>query len=208
MNCFKKHLSVIILFALATMVFPLSVLGQQDKSAREILDKMAATYNQGDGMKISFKGTQIGTLWVRENCFVLDCNGVKSWFDGTTQWSYVQENEEVNISSPTPEEIQAVNPYVLVNMYKKGFNYRYVGKKERNGKTGIEVVLLPLHNQDIREIRLNIDANNLPFYIGIDMQNGHFEEFIVTSYEKLDLTASFFQFNARLYPNAEIIDLR
>lgn len=197
----------LMLFVVLSMVF-IGLSAQQEKEAKEILDKVSTTYNQVKGMKISFKGTQTGTLWIKSNCFVLDCGGIKSWFDGTTQWSYIADSEEVNISSPTPEEIQAVNPYTLVNMYKKGFNYSYLGYKTRNGKKGQEVVLFPLHNQDIRKIILDIDSNNLPFYIGIDMQNGHYEEFIVTSNEKMALDISFFQFNQKLYPNAEIIDLR
>lgn len=193
---------------LLALMGALTVNAQLDGKAKEILDKVANTYSQTKGMRVDFKGTQIGTLWVKGDKFVLECGGVKSWFDGKTQWSYVADNEEVNITSPTPEEIQAVNPYALVTMYRTGFDYRFQGVKKRNGKQGTEIALIPEHKQDIRMFILSIGDNNIPYYIGVDMTNGHYEEFIVTQFEEQVLSDEFFRYNERLYPNAEIIDLR
>lgn len=200
-----RHKFYILLIALLSS---LTVAAQHDVAARNVLDKVSASYNECKGMKIAFKGTQIGTLWLKGDCFVLDCGGVKSWFDGKTQWSYVSGNEEVNISSPTPEEIQAVNPYALITMYRKGFSYLYMGMKSRNGKRGHEISLIPDNQQDIRMITLSVGEDNIPFYIGVDMRNGHYEEFVLTGYEKIDLVDEFFHFKSEEYPNAEVIDLR
>ena len=200
-----KHKLYIIMIALAGF---LTVSAQKDNKAREILDQVALTYQNSDGMKITFKGTQKGTLWVKNNCFVLDCGGVKSWFDGETQWSYVKENDEVNISSPTPEELETVNPYALVTMYRNGYNYRYDGYKLRKGKTGQEVSLLAKGQGDVQRIVLNVDTNNIPAYIGIDMKNGHYEELISETFEEVSLSDDFFRFDKNQYPTAEIIDLR
>ena len=195
-------------FLMLALMGVLSVAAQHDSKAKEILDHVSDTYRQSEGMKISFKGTQTGTLWVKGDKFVLECSGVKSWFDGQTQWSYVADNEEVNISSPTPEEIQAVNPYALVNMYRKGFDYRYEGLKLRNGKRGNEIALIPDNKQDIRMFLLSVSESNIPFYIGVDMTNGHYEEFIVSAFEEQKLSDEFFCFDAKQYPGVEIIDLR
>ena len=145
---------------------------------------------------------------MKGDCFVLESGGVKSWFDGTTQWSYVADNEEVSISSPTPEEIQAVNPYTLVTMYRKGFNYRYEGLKLRNNKRGHEITLIPHTQEDVRMITIYVGEDNIPFYIGVDMKNGHYEEFVLSSLEKIALEDRFFRFNPKEYPDAEVIDLR
>lgn len=110
------------------------VFAQKDAKAQAILDKTAAAYQKAEGIAITFGGTQKGTLLLKGSCFYLDCAGVKSWFDGKTQWSYVQQNEEVTISNPTAEEIQSVNPYALITSYKTLFNYRYRGFQTRNGK--------------------------------------------------------------------------
>ena len=197
-----------IYILLVALMGILPIAAQHDTKAKEILDKVSATYHQSIGMRVDFKGTQVGTLWMKGEKFVLDCGGVKSWFDGETQWSYVADNEEVNISTPTPEEIQTVNPYALVSMYQKGFDYRFQGNKTRNGKQGTEILLIPELKQDIRMFILTIGSNNIPFYIGIDMTNGHYEEFNLIKFEEQNLTDDFFRFDAARYPNAEIIDLR
>ena len=195
------------IFILALMGV-LTVEAQRDGKAKEILDQVSKTYRVSDGIRIDFKGTQRGSIWVKGEMFVLECGGVKSWFDGQTQWSYVADNEEVTVSSPTPEEIQTVNPYALVTMYQKGFDYHFLGLKMRNGKRGNEISLVPNVQQDIRMFLLSIGENNVPYYIGVDMTNGHYEEFIVTDFKKETLADDFFRFNEKLYPNTEVIDLR
>lgn len=200
-----KYKIFLIIIALS---YSISGMGQHDPKAKEILDKVASTYTSSKGMLIQFKGTQVGTLWIKDERFVLDCGGVKSWFDGQTQWSYVKDNEEVTITTPTPEEIQVVNPYVLITMYQKGFNYRFGGKKTIRGIQGDEISLIPDNQQDIRKIILLIGKNFVPTYIGVDMQNGHYEEFIISNVENTELQDTFFQFEEKKYPEAEIIDLR
>ena len=201
----RKHKCYTLLL---TLMCVLNLFAQHDNKAKEILDQVATTYKMSTGMRIDFKGTQIGTLWVKGEKFVLECGGIKSWFDGETQWSYVAENEEVNVSSPTPEEIQAINPYALVTMHRKGFDYRYKGSKLRNGKLGNEIVLIPENKQDISMFILSVSEENLPFYIGVDMTNGHYEEFVVTQFVEKSFSDDFFRFDPKQYPNAELIDLR
>lgn len=200
-----KHKFYIIMLAL---MVALTVAAQHDGKAKQILDQVANTYDQSNGMKIEFKGTQRGTIWMKGQKFVLECSGVKSWFNGETQWSYVEENQEVNVSTPTPEEIQSINPYTLVTMYRQGFDYRYQGLQIRNGKRGNEITLIPNNTQDIRMFLLSIGEDSVPFYVGVDMTNGHYEEFIVTKYEKMTLNDDFFNFDEKAYPNVEVIDLR
>ena len=185
------------------------VFAQKDAKAQAILDKTAAAYQKAEGIAITFGGTQKGTLLLKGSCFYLDCAGVKSWFDGKTQWSYVQQNEEVTISNPTAEEIQSVNPYALITSYKTLFNYRYKGAQTRNGRKGQEIVLTPRQKGDIQSITFTVSADYEPIYIGVKLSNGKTQEFNITSYQThRNLSSSIFHFDAKKYPNAEIIDMR
>ena len=192
--------------------FLLTCLGgfaQHDAKARAILDKMATSYQQAGAVSIRFGGIQDGTLKVKGNKFYLNCGGIETWFDGTTQWSYVKQNDEVNVSEPSPEEVQSVNPYALVNSYKQGFNYRYAGTKSHKGKQGEEVILTPETEQDVKSITINVSSASQPQYICITLQNGEKQEFYVQSYQtKQNLNDSAFRFDRSKYPDAEIIDLR
>lgn len=185
-------------------------VAQQDTKAESILNQMADSYRKAGGISLTFGGTQQGKLLLKGNKFCLESGGIKTWFDGKTQWSYVEQNEEVNVSSPTPEEIQSVNPYALLVSFKKGFNYRYVGEKIRQGKRGHEIILTPkTTSQDIKSITLNVEENSSPVYIAIQPQNGEKQEFKISSYRTgVNLPDAVFRFDKSKYPEAEIIDLR
>ena len=192
----KKIFLLVLLMGVALC----QAVAQQDAKAESILSKMADSYRKAGGISLTFGGTQQGKLLLK---------GIKTWFDGKTQWSYVEQNEEVNVSSPTPEEIQSVNPYALLTAYKKGFNYRYVGEKTRQGKRGHEIILTPKTSQDIKSITLNVKENSSPVYIAIQLQNGEKQEFQISSYRTgVNLPDAVFRFDKSKYPGAEIIDLR
>lgn len=191
------------------LMLTLSLSAQQDTKAKNILDKTVEKYNQSKGISVIFGGSQSGKLLLKGEKFQLTTQDVTTWFDGQTQWSYLKQNEEVNISTPTPEELRAINPYAWLSLYKQGFNYRYSGVKTREGKQGHEIVLTPQTKQDIQSITLLIDSDYEPIYIGILPTEGQMQEFIVHNYRtQLNLNDNAFRFDKSRYPNAEIIDMR
>ncbi len=198
-----RYLTIISLLLAALQCF-----GQKDAKAREILDAMAAEYDKANGTEIVFDGSVKGTIALKGNKFVLDCEGIKSWFDGETLWSYVVSNEEVNVSSPTAEEIQSINPYAMIGMYRKGFNYSYAGTKSRNGMMCKDIVLKPEKKHDIKEITISVNNKMQPVYVKLENNAGDAQEFTVKEYRTLNLADSFFKFDRKKYPDAEVIDLR
>lgn len=201
-----KRIYITILFTLATIC---TVFGQQDIKAKSILDKAASVYHQANGIRLDFEGSQKGCLLLKESCFYLNCAGVRSWFDGKTQWSYVEDTEEVTISTPTEEEIQSINPYSLITSYEKAFHYRYAGVNKRNRKQVQEIVLTPKNHGEIQSITLSISTTYEPVYIGILLTNGSRQEFNIISYQThQNLDISDFRFDTKKYPDADIIDMR
>lgn len=191
------------------LMLTLSLSAQQDTKAKNILDKTVEKYNQSKGISVIFGGSQSGKILLKGEKFQLTTQDVTTWFDGQTQWSYLKQNEEVNISTPTPEELRAINPYAWLSLYKQGFNYRYSGVKTREGKQGHEIVLTPQTKQDIQSITLLIGSDYEPIYIGILPTEGQMQEFIVHNYRtQLNLNDNAFRFDKSKYPNAEIIDMR
>ena len=173
----RTYLLVLILF------LSVSLSAQKDKQAREILDKTTNALQQAGGIRATFGGTGNGTLLLKGNQFYLNSGGIQSWFDGKTQWSYLESSEEVNVSNPTPEELQTINPYALLSIYKNGYNYKYAGTKSRNGKQGFEVILTPENKQDITSITLFVSQTYQPLYIKVEQNNKSANEIIVTSYQ-------------------------
>ena len=182
------------------LMLTLSLSAQQDTKAKNILDKTVEKYNQSKGISVIFGGSQSGKLLLKGEKFQLTTQDVTTWFDGQTQWSYLKQNEEVNISTPTPEELRAINPYAWLSLYKQGFNYRYSGVKTREGKQGHEIVLTPQTKQDIQSITLLIGSDYEPIYIGILPTEGQMQEFIVHNYRtQLNLNDNAFRFDKSKY---------
>ena len=174
-----------------------------------ILHKPANALQQAGGIRAAFGGTGNGTLLLKGNRFYLNSGGIQSWFDGTTQWSYLESSEEVNVSNPPPEELQTINPYALLSIYKSGYNYKYTGIKSRNGQQGFEVILTPENKQDITSITLFVSQTYQPLYIKVEQSNKSANEIIVTSYQtNQPLDNATFKFDKKKFPNAEVIDLR
>ena len=96
------------------------------QTAKEVLDKAAAAVSNKSGITASFtlKGGQMndkGTINIKGKKFQIMTPDVIIWFDGKTQWSYIRKNDEVNMSNPNESQLQALNPYNFIYMYKKGY---------------------------------------------------------------------------------------
>lgn len=197
------------IYFIILLLVPLCIFAQKDTKARQILDRTASALQQAGGIRATFEGSNNGTLLMKGEKFFLDCAGISSWFDGKTQWSYVSDNEEVTVSIPTPEELQGINPYALIQSYKNGYNYQYKGKHTQNGIIGHEVKLIPEHEQSLKSITLFVTEKYLPIYIKVEQDNGMADEIIITSCQtNQKLNDNVFVFDKKKYPNAEIIDMR
>ncbi len=202
----KKY---IITFLISLSILP--CFAQKDAQAKNILDQTSAAFAKAGGIKATFTikagGEQTkGVLQLKNNKFLLNTNDATTWFDGKTQWSYLKHSDEVNISLPSNEELQSMNPYALLNIYKKGFNYKYNGTVGNNYK----ITLTPENKKQAFSciVLLISKSNYQPQHITLEQQNNK-SEITVTSYQtKQSYPNSLFQFNKKKYPNAEIIDLR
>jgi outer membrane lipoprotein-sorting protein len=190
-------------------LLPYCISAQTDAKAAEVLDKVLEDLSDGNGIRADFEGSETGFLLLKGEKFYLNNGNVQSWYDGKTQWSYVADTEEVNISHPTLEELQGINPYLILMRYKTDFNYTYKGSQTRNGVKGHEIVLTPKHSEQSEVIRVFISKTYHPLAMKMEQNGQTLSEINVTSY-KTDqkLEDGMFRFNKSLFPNAEIIDMR
>lgn len=211
------------IFSVLIALLSLPVIAQQQQSqAKAVLDKTAEAFRKAEGVKADFtirsvtdgvvEGRENGTIRLKGDKFVLTTSDVITWFDGKTQWSYVVKNDEVNVSNPTPEELQQINPYSFLYMYQKGFSYKLGTVSTYKGKPVREVILTAKDKkQDLERITLYVTKESYqPLYIGIRLRGGHTSnDIIITDYQTGQKYAdSVFSFDKKQYPHAEVIDLR
>ena len=211
----NKYLYVIVSIVISSF----SVWGQ---NAEAILDKAAAAYESSNGIKASFAAniryekegvaeSFEGTIQMKGDKFVLTTPGMRTWFDGKTQWTYMERTEEVNISNPSGDELQFTNPMMLLNSYKKGFNLSYIGESTAdNGKMADDLLLTSKGKDDIDKIEVQIEkATSLPVRMTVTMKNGLRSVIRISKMQTgQNQTNQLFVFNPGDFPNAVEIDLR
>lgn len=211
----KAKLSIITIF----LVFTTSIIAQNPKN---ILDKASDAYQKAGGVVATFtldsKDTKTqnvysydGTAHMKGDKFKIEIPDAITWFDGATQWVYIKDTDEVNITEPTGEELQSISPSVLFNIYKKGFNLSYKGEKRSAGKTVHEIELTPQKKiGEFTKIVVQIDKlNNIFHKVTLIDKNGLENTLTIKKYQTGNTFADdLFKFSKTEYPSAEIIDLR
>ena len=185
-------------------------VGVQAESAKSILDKAAATVSNPNGVQANFQmiskqyGSTSGSISIKGRKFHASTPQAIIWFDGKTQWTYMKNNDEVNVSNPTEAELQAINPYNFINIYKQGF--KLSSKKVNNS---YEVHLKATDKKrKIQEMYIIVDQQSYrPTHVKM-YQNGKWTVLLISSLKSTSLNDGLFQFNAKDFPQAEIIDLR
>lgn len=208
------------LFCMA-LLWGMIASAQTEQRAKEILDRASSAMMQDSGIRATFlvehsragqSADRVeGSLTLKGSRFILETPGTTTWFNGTTQWTYVDRNEEINISTPTEEELQTVNPCLLIGLYRKGFNYRLEGTVLRRGKSVYRILLTPTDSrQEIRQIELLIEQGSCqPACVRFRSAGGEETTIDILSYRiRQNLSDSSFTPNLQRYSHAEIIDLR
>lgn len=198
-----KRIAIIILTSLLTM----TAFADSAKDARKILDKTAALITKSGGAKASFsisggKVNQAGTIAIKGNKFCATTPAATMWYDGKTQWTYVKANNEVNVATPNAAKQQQMNPYSFLTLYKKGYNLSVSSKGNQN------VVHMKAQGKaNIQEAYVTIDSRGYPVQVRLN-QGGKWMTIAIKDFKPAKLADSYFVFNSKDYPKAEIIDLR
>ena len=195
-----------ICFLITVMLLSVATYAQ---TAKSVLDKAAATVTVKEGVKANFKmtasnGTTSGTLLLKGRKFHATTPVSTIWFDGKTQWTYLKNNDEVNVSNPTEAQLQAINPYNFINLYKKGYN----ATLNKSGKDYIVHLTATDKSKKIQELFVSVNKTNYhPTQVKL-LQGKKWTVFDISDLKRQNIPDSLFQFNSKDFPNAEIIDLR
>lgn len=159
-----------------------------------------------DGMRIS------GKLLIEGKNFIYDTAEMKIWYDGTTQWTMQMGNgyNELYINTPTPEEQQAINPYMLLSGYKDNFTAMDGGEKNLDGKL-VHKVKLKANNENLELTNVNVyilSDGNLASLELIAPDERVYEIEIRSMRNGLTFPKDTFRYEAKNHPADEVIDLR
>ncbi len=189
------------------------------QNAQKVLEATAHRLTQSGDVKAQFKATQFsgttpqteatGTILISGRKFQMATDELTTWFDGQTQWTMLKGSNEVNVAMPDEEEQAAMNPAILVSIYKKGYRSSMTQSTLRGRPTYVVHLTAKTKKAPFTDILVDVDqATYNPLCIRAKKDGDWMRLAILTFQNGLMLPASTFTFPKGDFPSAEVIDLR
>ncbi|MBO7133864.1 MAG: outer membrane lipoprotein carrier protein LolA [Bacteroidales bacterium] len=214
-----KNVITLIICAFAS----LTMLAQGQVPQMETLDQVAAKTEKYIGLKIDFtmyvenlhnakRDSYKGSAIYKSGLYKMDIMGQVVYSDGKTNWTYLKDAEEINITNNSENEAFMTNPQAILKDYKSKFKVNYISDKFEKNRALMEFDFFPkqIDNKKYSKITIRIDKTKKQIfsvrYVGKDGVNYLVE--IDKMLENPTIQDSEVKFNKTLYPDAEIIDMR
>ena len=209
------------LFALIGALIIKTAAAQYDPKALEVLEAMSKKYksissfeanltstlvNESAGVKDEFKGK----ITVKGDKYRLELPEQQVYNNGTTIWTYLPEQKEVNVDNFDPKS-DDLNPSKIFEMYKKGFKYILIGDKSDEGNLCDEIDLVP-EKKDAQYFKIKMliskKDKSVSSWTMFD-RGGNRYKYIITKFTpNIKVEDSFFNFDKKKFPGVREEDLR
>jgi outer membrane lipoprotein-sorting protein len=209
-----------IILAITLVVFSLQGITAQNNAQAEKTITNLLSEAKTSAIKTNFKlvisdkkdpqpMVTTGAFTLKGNKFVLEMDAMKAWFDGKTQWAYVQQNNEISITEPTVKELSETNPMAILSGYKSKCVIRFSTKVKSTQNYCIEMIPT-IKNNEIAKIDVQINKNNGNlFSIKLTNKNGGTSLLLLSNFQKgIAVPDNAFVFNHAKYKGVTINDLR
>ncbi|MDO4195664.1 MAG: LolA-like putative outer membrane lipoprotein chaperone [Prevotellaceae bacterium] len=199
----------IFLFALMS-VLTMGIYAADNMTARKVLDKTAAVVGKKSGALAQFHianaklGNASGTIAIKGNKFNARTADATVWFNGKTQWTYMKNTDEVNVTTPTQAQQTQMNPLTFINMYKSGYK---LSMKTVEGKYEVRMVA-ENKSRSVQEMFIVVNPKTfVPTQVRM-RQKDSWTTINISNFKATPQSDAVFTFNKKDFPSAEIVDLR
>jgi outer membrane lipoprotein-sorting protein len=211
-------------FAIFILLFNyLYVFSQQDPEAKTILDRVAEKNRNCSTIQADFElvvenhrdnktSRSTGSVKIKGNKYYIESMGSKVFFDGKTLWSFMEDLNEVNISSPdTAQDDFMENPVKIFGFYNHNFKYRLVSEVRIDEGWMYEIDLFPNDlNQPYSRFKLlvNRDTDDIYKITAVGKDGIDYCAYIRNAIYNQSLNDEVFIFKPEKHKGIEIIDMR
>lgn len=131
-----------ILFLLVAMLqMPLLAQGGNSE-ADALLDKVVAGIKAAAPVQMDYTYTVYddesqlvqadkGVIFIDNDRYALLMEFMKVWCDGSTQWSYMREINEIYVTEASSDEAQNLSPLYVMEYYREGYEASMADKGDR-----------------------------------------------------------------------------
>ncbi len=205
-------------------LFPFIAFAQEpakDPKAMALLDKATTVFDSKKGIAADFvitlentrddkKESIPGKIWLKGEMFKLSIKDVDTYFDGKTQSVYLKEAQEVTINNPSAEDMQEINPVMLLKSYQKGYKTKFMNTTREGGK---EIDVIDLYPEDLKDphsrITIAIEKESMRLHsVRVQGKDGINTVLVIKKYDYTALPDDIFMFNPYEMKGVEVIDLR
>jgi outer membrane lipoprotein-sorting protein len=196
------------------------LFSQSDTKAKSILDKTSEKTKSYSSITATFeftmqndnaglKETTNGTLILQKEMYKLSFNGVEIYCDGKTQWTFMKDAQEVNITNAGTDD-ESINPATIFTIYEKGYKNTYLGEFTAGQKKTFKIELIPIEPKEFSRLIIEIDQST---YQILDAKMfGKDENIYLIKVNSMSTNntydASAFIFDTKKNPGVEVIDMR
>ena len=194
-------------------------IAQTDAKAKAILDRTVEHIKSYPAVEIVFDLSMInkaedinethhGKAYMKDKMYRIDVMDVVNYFDGEVIYTYMPDQEEVNIKNPEENEDEMLNPSILFDIHNQKFTQKLV--EDKDGKAYIELTPKKEHKQ-ISKIGVWINTKtNTVEKVSSFGKDGNDVVITIKSLKKpeKELDINFFRFDKEAHPEVDIVDLR
>ncbi len=198
-----------------------NTFAQKDPKAKTVLDAVKARYQAISAFKANFVYTMesktagvaesfTGEITIKGGKFYLKLPKQHIITDKQSQWTYIQESNEVNLTNYEPDP-NDITPEKIYTIYESGYDYAYMEEKVEQGKKYHIIDLKPLNkNAQFFKIRLKIvqETNSIKSWELFE-RNANRYLYTINKFSTVDVKDSYFKYNASKYSSKpKVNDLR
>lgn len=196
--------------------------GKNDPKAKVVLDGVSKRFKslksvianfvlKVEGANNSVSDTKKGSVYVKGSKYKVIMDGQEIISDNKTSWTYAKDVNEVTISNVDHSNSSMTPAKIFTNFYDKDFLYRLNGETTEKGKVLQNIELTPTDkSKNFFKVLVDVDKKNQTLArMKVFEKNGNRYTYEITNFTpngavKDDL----FTFDAKKYPNVEVVDLR
>jgi outer membrane lipoprotein-sorting protein len=213
-----------VFFTTTIILLALFTRAQQDPKAKSILDEVSSKTKTFKTISADFSFSMENTLMsinekndgsikLKGQKYLVDLPGagVKVYSDGKTNWNYMKQGNQVTISTIEDSGSELMDPSSLFSIYEKGFTSKFIAEKTVAGKIVYQIDLFPDKKEfDVSKITLEINKSTMMIQSAqLHGTDGNLYGLVVKKMETdKDFPDNDFMFDAKKFPDVEIIDLR
>ncbi len=197
-------------------------LGTNDPAAKKILDAVSSKFKSFKSVQAKFSlkienasgkalGNKTGTVFMKGSKYRISVTGQEIFSDGNNVSTFDKAANEITVTKIDPSANSLTPQKLFTNFYDKDFLYKLNGEKATNGKTNQEIELTPTDkSKPFFKVLLYIDKKSTTISSSkIFEKGGNKYTYSVSNMNTATMVPDAkFVLDSKMFPGAEIVDLR